>query len=68
MQLNKSTAIDPSAKTTTSSAGGVCCALQQKHAGDVRVGSFATGLGKLQVQPCPQWPESDGSLEKGALS
>jgi hypothetical protein len=34
----------------------------------VRYGSFATGLGKLQVEPCPQWPESDGSLEKGALS
>ena len=29
--------------------------------------TLATGLGKLQVQPCPQCP-SDGQPEKGSLS
>jgi hypothetical protein len=31
-------------------------------------GSIATGRGKLQVQPCPQCPVSDGRSEKGGLS
>jgi hypothetical protein len=31
-------------------------------------GSIATGRGKLQVQPCPQCPVSDGRPEKGGLS
>jgi len=29
---------------------------------------IATGRGKLQVQPCPQFPVSDGRPEKGGLS
>jgi hypothetical protein len=36
--------------------------------GYVRIGSIATGRGKLQVQPCPQCPVSDGRPEKGGLS
>src|SRR6478672_8927689 len=32
------------------------------------VGSLATGRGKLEVQPCPQCPVSDGRPEKGGLS
>src|ERR1700719_2128995 len=35
---------------------------------DVAVGSLATGRGKLEVQPCPQCPVSDGRPEKGGLS
>ena len=30
--------------------------------------TIATGRGKLQVQPCPQCPVSDGRPEKGGLS
>ena len=33
-----------------------------------QVGSIATGRGKLEVQPCPQCPVSDGRPEKGGLS
>ena len=35
---------------------------------DVADGSLATGGGKLEVQPCPQCPVSDGRPEKGGLS
>ena len=31
-------------------------------------GPIARGRGKLQVQPCPQRPVSDGRPEKGGLS
>jgi hypothetical protein len=34
----------------------------------VRFGSIATGRGKLQVQPCPQCPVSDGRPERDGLS
>jgi len=34
----------------------------------VRIGSLATGRGKLEVRPCPQCPVSDGRPEKGGLS
>ena len=33
--------------------------------GHVSDGSIATGWGKLQVQPCPQCPVSDGRPERG---
>jgi hypothetical protein len=35
---------------------------------DFRYGSIAAGRGKLQVQPCPQCPVSDGRPEKRDLS
>ena len=35
---------------------------------DYTFGSIATGGAKLQVQPCPQCPFSDGGPEKGGLS
>jgi hypothetical protein len=35
---------------------------------NVAFGSIAIGWGKLQVQPCPQCPVSDGRPEKGGLS
>ena len=34
----------------------------------VAFGSIATGRGKLQIQPCPQCPVSDGRFQKGGLS
>ena len=40
----------------------------QAKAVRVGFGSIATGRGKLQVQPCPQCPVSDGRPEKGGLS
>jgi hypothetical protein len=36
--------------------------------GNVALCSIATGRGKLQIQPCPQCPVSDGRPEKGGLS
>ena len=39
-----------------------------KLAADGRDGSIATGRSKLQVQPCPQYPVSDGRPEKGSRS
>jgi hypothetical protein len=36
--------------------------------GALGFGSLATGRGKLEVQPCPQCPVSDGRPEKGGLS
>ena len=42
--------------------------LKSRHLHEVRFGSIATGRGKLQVQPCPQCPVSDGRPEKGGLS
>ena len=44
------------------------CASQQNQPPDDRYGSIATGRGKLQVQPCPQYPVSDDRPEKGGLS
>jgi hypothetical protein len=42
-------------------------ALHRRLAANGREGSIATGRGKLQVQPCPQCPVSDGRPEKGGL-
>jgi len=42
------------------------CSLSRTGVDD-RFGSIATGRGKLQVQPCPQCPVSDGRPEKGGL-
>jgi hypothetical protein len=34
----------------------------------IALSTIATGRGKLQVQPCPQCPVSDGRRKKGSLS
>ena len=52
--------------TTSSNERRVCSTA--KTAACRGLGSIATGRGKLQVQPCPQCPVSDGRPEKGGLS
>ena len=53
---------------TLSPVGGLRAALNAALCDDIRSGSLATGRGKLEVQPCPQCPVSDGRPEKGGLS
>ena len=45
-----------------------CCVATGWHNASSALGSIATGRGKLQVQPCPQYPVSDGRPEKGGLT